>query len=167
MWVTSLFYSLFGVSEFAARLPSALSGIALVALTYLIAELTHGKRAALLSGIVLLTCYHFLSFSRFGTMDVMLSCFVYLAVYAYLRLRDENEGWWYLIGCACGLALMTKGAGGIIAPASIVLALIFDKRLKSALRCRSFWLSLLLALVIVLPWHVLMYAWHGRPFIDE
>jgi 4-amino-4-deoxy-L-arabinose transferase-like glycosyltransferase len=167
MWVTSLFYRLFGVSEFTARLPSALSGIALLALTYLIGKLAYGKVAGLLSGIVLLTCYHFLSFSRFGTMDVMLACFVYLAVYAYLRVRDGNEGWWYLVGCACALALMTKGAGGIIAPASVALALISDKRLQGALRCRSFWLALLLALVMVMPWHVLMYAWHGRSFIDE
>ena len=73
MWITAFFYRLFGVSEFWARLPSALSGIALVGVTYLIGKLTSGKRVGFLAALILLTCYHFLSFSRFGTMDVMLT----------------------------------------------------------------------------------------------
>ncbi|MBD0369748.1 MAG: glycosyltransferase family 39 protein [Pyrinomonadaceae bacterium] len=168
MWMTALFYSLFGVSEFTARLASALSGLALLWVTYLIGRLSHGRRVGLLSAIVLLTCYHFLSFSRFGTMDVMLALFTCVAVYAYLRLReDENQRWWYLIWCSCALALMAKGAGGIIAPASILLALIFDRRFAYAVRAKHFWLASLLAVLIVAPWHALMYLWYGRVFVDE
>src|ERR687889_413572 len=62
MWATALLYRLFGVSEFWARAPSALSGVALVGVTYLIGKSTHNRRVGLLSAVVLLTCYHFLSF---------------------------------------------------------------------------------------------------------
>src|SRR5215210_3359563 len=55
MWVTALFYRLFGVSEFWARLPSALSGIALIGVTYVIGKLTYGKRVGLLAAVILLT----------------------------------------------------------------------------------------------------------------
>src|SRR5918997_5425030 len=48
MWITALFYSLFGVGEFWARVPSALSGIALVAVTYLIGKYRYGKRVGFL-----------------------------------------------------------------------------------------------------------------------
>ena len=167
MWITAFFYRLFGVSEFWARLPSALSGIALVGVTYLIGKLTSGKRVGFLAALILLTCYHFLSFSRFGTMDVMLTLFTYLALYAYLRLNNENQKWWYLVWSSCALALMVKGAGGLIAPAAIVLALAFDKRFGAAIRSKHFWQGVLLALLIVAPWHILMYVWYGRAFIDE
>lgn len=167
MWLTALLYRLFGVSEFWARVPSALSGIALIGVTYLIGKLTYGKRVGFLVAIILLTCYHFLSFSRFGTMDVMLTLFTYLAIYGYLRLQDENQKWWYLVWISCALALMVKGAGGIIAPAAVVLALVFDKRINAATRSRHFWQGCLLALLIVGPWHILMYVWYGRSFIDE
>ncbi|HEX8176468.1 MAG TPA: glycosyltransferase family 39 protein [Pyrinomonadaceae bacterium] len=167
MWITALFYRLFGVSEFWARLPSALSGIALVGVTYLIGSYTYSKRVGLLAAVILLTCYHFLSFSRFGTMDVMLTLFTYLAVYAYLRLKSENQKWWYLVWLSCALALMVKGAGGIIAPAAILLALAFDKRFSAAIRLRHFWQGVLLALLIIAPWHILMYVWYGRAFIGE
>jgi 4-amino-4-deoxy-L-arabinose transferase-like glycosyltransferase len=120
-----------------------------------------------LAAVILLTCYHFLSFSRFGTMDVMLTLFTYLALHAYLRLNNENQKWWYLVWIPCALALMVKGAGGIIASAAIVLALIFDKRFSAAIQSRHFWQGVLLALLIIAPWHILMYVWYGRFFIDE
>jgi 4-amino-4-deoxy-L-arabinose transferase-like glycosyltransferase len=167
MWITALFYRVFEVSEFSTRMPSALSGVALVGVTYLIGKLTDDRRVGLLSAVVLLTCYHFLSFSRFGTMDVMLTLFVYLAVYSYLRLRDGDQKWWYLVWSSCALALMLKGAGGIIAPAAILLAAIADKRIKFAIRSRHFWLGCLLALLIVAPWHVVMWKLYGSAFTDE
>jgi 4-amino-4-deoxy-L-arabinose transferase-like glycosyltransferase len=167
MWITALFYRLFGASELWARMPSALSGIALLLVAYSIGKLTYGKRVGLLAAIVLLTCYHFLSFSRFGTMEVMLTLFIYIALYAYLRLNQENQKWWYVIWPACALALMVKGAGGLIAPAAIVLALICDKRFRAAIQSKHFWQGVLLALLIVAPWHLLMYFRYGRAFIDE
>jgi 4-amino-4-deoxy-L-arabinose transferase-like glycosyltransferase len=167
MWMTALFYRLFGISEFWARLPSALSGIALIAVTYSIGKLAYDKRVGFLAAVILLTCYHFLSFARFGTMEVMLTLFVYLALDGYLRLGDAAQKWWYLVWSSCALALMAKGAGGIIAPAAIILALIFDGCLKAAMQSKHFWLGGLLALLIVAPWHILMYVWYGRAFIDE
>jgi len=167
MWITALVFHLFGVSEFWARFPSALAGFALIAVTYLTGAFTHGKRVGLLAAAVLLTSYHFLSFARFGTMEVMLTLFVYLAIYAYLRLNNKNQKWWYLVWSSCALGLMVKGAGGIIAPSAIVLTLLCEKRFNAAVRSKHFWHGILMALVIVAPWHILMYVWHGRPFIDE
>lgn len=167
IWMTALFYHVFGVSEFWARVPSALAGIALVGLTCLIGNYAYGKLVGFLAAVILLTCYHFLSFSRFGTMDVMLTLFTFLALYAYLRVKGENQRWWYVVWSSCALALLVKGAGGIIAPAAIVLALAFDKRFGAALRSSHFWQSVLLAVLIVAPWHILMWAWYGRAFIDE
>lgn len=167
MWTTALFYRIFGINEFGARAASAVSGITLVAFTYLIGRLSYNERVGLLAAIILLTCYYFLSFSRFGTMDVMLAFLLYLALYAYLRLREGNQKWWYMVGVCCALALMVKGAGGLIAPATILLALTFDKRFMASVQSRHFWLACLLALMIVAPWHIMMYAWYGRAFIDE
>ncbi|HEY0081003.1 MAG TPA: glycosyltransferase family 39 protein [Pyrinomonadaceae bacterium] len=168
MWTTALFYRLFGVSEFWARVPSALSGIGLIGVTYLIGNYTYGsKRVGLLAAVILSTCYHFLSFSRFGTMDVMLTLFTYLALYGYLRLNHENQKWWYLVWSSCALALMVKGAGGIIAPAAITLALAFDKRFSAAIGSRHFWQGVLLAFLLAAPWHILMYVWYGQAFINE
>src|SRR5215213_3069213 len=165
MWITAVFYRVLGVNEFATRLPSAISGLALLVVTYNIGRIAYSKRVGWLAAIVLFTCYHFLSFSRFGTMEVMLTLFTYLAVYGYLRAAIDQR-WWYLVWTACALGVMVKGAGGIVGPAVVVLAMLFDKRLAE-FRSRHFWQAVLLALAIVLPWHALMYAWYGRGFINE
>ena len=167
MWITAVSYRLFGVSEFWARVPSALSGITLIGVTYSIGKYTYDRRVGFLAAVVLLTCYHFLSFARFGTTDVMLTLFIYVALYAYVRLNDGSQKWWYLVWASCGLALMVKGAGGIIAPAAIVLTLALDRRLGAAIRSSHFWYGVLLALLISAPWHILMCVWYGHAFTDE
>jgi len=167
MWMTAALYRLFGISEFWARFVAAASGIGLVVTTYLLGAFAFGKRVGVLAALILLTCYHFVSFSRFGTMEVTLTLFAYLAIYGYLHLRDGNDRWWYLIWTAVALALLTKGAGGLIAPVVVLLALILDQRVKSAIQSRHFWSGFLLAIVLVAPWHALMYAWYGRVFLDE
>jgi 4-amino-4-deoxy-L-arabinose transferase-like glycosyltransferase len=167
MWMTAALYRLFGISEFWARFVAAASGIGLVVTTYLLGAFAFGRRVGVLAALILLTCYHFVSFSRFGTMEVTLTLFAYLAIYGYLRLRDENERWWYLIWLAVALAILTKGAGGLIAPVVVLSALLLDQRLKRAIQSRHFWFGFLLAIMIVAPWHALMYAWYGRVFLDE
>lgn len=169
MWTTAFFYSLFGVTEFWSRAASACAGIGVVALAYLLGKrLYNDERVGIIAGLILLTSYHFVSFSRFGTTDVMLTFFTYLAIYAFVRLRDEGvDTWWYVVWAACALAFMSKGAGGWVAPAAIIISLAFDRRLSSALRTRHFWMGLLLAVLFVVPWHALMYLKHGQTFLDE
>lgn len=167
MWITAGLFRLFGVSEFWARSVSAFSGIGLVITTYLVGAFAYSKRVGLFAALILLTCYHFLSFARFGTMEVMLTLFTYLAIYGYLRLREGNQKWWYLIWLCIALGLLTKGAGGLIAIAAILLTLVFDGGLKVAIKSQQFWFGCLLALLVVIPWHAVMYARYERAFIDE
>lgn len=167
MWTTAIFYELFGVSEFWARAASAFSGVALLVVTYLIAKQIYNRRVGLFAAVVLLTSYQYVASSRFGTTDIMLTLFTYSAVYAYLRLKTGDESWWYAIWISCALALMTKSAAGAIAPGSIFLALLLDRRFKTAIRSRQFWLGLFVALMIVVPWHISMYAQHRQAFVDQ
>lgn len=167
MWATAILFEVFGVSEFWARAASAFSGVALLIVVYLIAKQIYDSSVGLIAAAILLTSYQYVASSRFGTTDVMLTLFSYLAIYAYLRLRSGGEKWWYLIWASCALALMTKSAAGIFALAAILLTLLFDNRLKTAMRSRHFWFGLGVALLIVLPWHLSMYLQHGQAFINQ
>lgn len=167
MWTTALFFRLFGVTEFWARAASAFSGVGVVALVFLLGRHLYDGRVGACAALVLLTTYHFVSFSRFGTTDVMLTLFTYLALYAFVRVRESGL-WWCVVWPACALGVMTKGAGGWVAPAAIIIALAFDPRRADLLRARRlFWIGLVLAILIAAPWHVLMYARHGQTFVEE
>ena len=167
MWTTAVFYQLFEVNEFWARAASAFSGIGVVVLTYLLGRLAYNETAGFFAAVVLLTSYSFVGYSRFGTTDIMLTFFVYLAVYAYLKLDKKQQKWWYLVWASCGLAFMTKGVAGLIAPIIIFLTLLLEKKLSLAVKSKYFWLGIILAVMLVLPWHFALYLKHGQAFLSQ
>lgn len=167
MWTTALFFRLFGINEFWARAASALSGLGVVILTYLIGESIYGGLAGLIASVILLTSYQFVSASRFGTTDIMLTAFTYLAVYGYLRLKDGNSRWWYLVWFASALAMMVKGVAGLVAPAAIAMTLWLDRSLPITVRSKHFWFGGLFAFIVVVPWHVAQYIMHGQAFVAD
>lgn len=167
MWLTAVFYRLFGVNEFWSRAASAFSGIGVIIFTYLVGKFVYNTRIGFIAALVLLTNYHFVWFARSGWTDIMLTLFILMTVYAYLRLEKDGQKWWYMIWISCALAFMVKSAGGLIAPAVIALMLLLDKRFIVTVRSRHFWQGLILAFVIVAPWHIIMYLRHGQVFIDE
>ena len=175
MWVTATFFKLFEVNEFWARSPSALSGLGLVGVTYLIARKLYKKReqgqaahwTGLLSIGVLLTNYTFVHFSRFGTTDIALTLFSYLAIYAYLCVCEEQRWAWCGVWSAIAAAVMIKGVAGLAIAIALCITLLLTNRWRQAICCIPFWLGLGIAGLIVLPWHVAMFTIHGQAFVDQ
>lgn len=165
-WATGVLFRLSQVSEFWARFASALSGIGVLLLCYLIARLIYSHAAGVLAVLILLSSQLFVFYARFGTTDMMLTFFIMLAVYAYLRSSDDDR-FWLLAGVSCAMALMVKGAAGVIAPVALLVAALLDGRLRLALRGRWLWLGFASAAIIVIPWHLLMYRQHGQTFVND
>ena len=165
LWITGLLFKLFGINEFWARFASALSALGVLLLAFLIARRIYNESAGLFAVLILLSSQMFVYDGRLGTTDMMLTLCIMLAVYAYLR-SDDNERFWLLASASCALALMVKGAAGLIAPAVIFIATITDRRFFSILRSRWFWLGIMVAALIAVPWHLLMYRQHGNAFVS-
>ena len=166
-WTTGLLFSLFGISEFWARFASALSGLGVLLLAFLIARRIYGDASSgVLALLILLSTQLFVYYARFGSTDTMLTLFILLAVYAYLR-SEEDERFWLLAGTSCAMALMVKGAAGLIAPAALLVGCVIDGRLLSILRSRWLWTGIAVAALIAVPWHLLMYWKHGDVFVSR
>jgi 4-amino-4-deoxy-L-arabinose transferase-like glycosyltransferase len=163
-WATALLFRLFDVREFWARAPSALSGVGVILVSYLIARRLYNHAAGVLAALILLSSELFIFNARLGTTDTMLTFFILLGVYGYLR-AEENDRWWLVAGVSCGLALMVKGAAGVVAPVALILAALFDGRIFSAFRSKWLWAALACAALAVIPWHLLMFRLHGVPFV--
>ena len=165
LWITGLLFKLFGINEFWARFASALSAIGVLLLTFLIARRIYKDSAGLFAVLILLSSQLFVYYGRVGTTDTMLTLCIMLAVYAYLRSADD-ERFWLIAGASCAMALMVKGAAGLIAPAVIFIATISDRLFFSILRSRWLWLGITVAAIIALPWHLLMYWQHDDAFVS-
>lgn len=150
--------AMFGDSETAARLPSALFGLALLALVYFFCRRTHGTRCAILAVIIIATIPLYMVFSRTVIFDMALAFFVSAAIFAGYR-AEECEGksrrLWYLVGAlAAGFATLVKGPVGFLIPG---LVLFVFHRVEGR---RGVWkrffapLNLLAFFAVTLPWFI-------------
>jgi hypothetical protein len=161
-WAIAAGYVVFGPHDWAARIPIALSAIALCWLTSAFAAWAFGKQAALYAGLCMATCIGLFLFTRILIPDVMLTFTVALAMWSFLRALDEEEShprlWAFLLAASLGVGLLLKSLIGVLFPlAAGVLYLWVTHQLFSAAawrRLRPF-SGLLVILLIAAPWHVL------------
>jgi 4-amino-4-deoxy-L-arabinose transferase-like glycosyltransferase len=165
MWVTAFFYKLFGIGEFSVRLFSALCGIGTVLVTYLFASRLFSRWIGFLSALVLVSSSHYLHFARFGQLDSPLTFFISSALYFFWMGRERNR-YFIFSGIALGLAVMTKGPAGFFI---IFISWIYALSAGEAhlLGRPNYWIGLMVAAGIALPWNLYQLVTHQSGFISD
>ena len=161
-WLMAIFYKIFGVSDWVARLPVALASIALALLSASFGMWAFGERAGFYAGLVMSTCVGLFLFTRIQIPDVMLTFTIALAMWAFLRALDDQEKrprlWAAILAASLGTGLLLKSLVGIVFPVAAGLTyLFFSNQLfsgKTWQRLRPLSGSLIV-LLIAAPWHVL------------
>jgi 4-amino-4-deoxy-L-arabinose transferase-like glycosyltransferase len=123
-WALALSFKNFGESEFSARLPSVVMGVGTLLLVYWMAAAEFGSLAGLVAGCLPLGFYFFVARGgRECATDAPLIFFSSLAIFALLRARS-CRAWASVIGLACGLAILSKGAAGLIPLSVVIIAVL-------------------------------------------
>ena len=161
-WLIAGSYRVFGVHDWAARVPVALSAIALSWLTTAFGVWTFGRRAGLYAGICMATCIGLWLFTRVLIPDVTLTLTIALAMWALLRALDENEphprAWAYVLAAALATGLLLKSLIGMVFP--VVAGIIYLGITRQLFSART-WKRLhpfagtVIILLIAAPWHIL------------
>ena len=161
-WTMAVSFAIFGVHDWAARIPVALSAMGLCWLTAAFGVWAFGRRAGFYAGLVLATCIGLFLFTRVLIPDVMLTLSVALAMWAFLRALDEEEKhprfWAMVLAASLGVGLMLKSTVGVLFPVAAGIIYLF---LTKQLFLRQTWKRLdpfsgmLIVLLIAAPWHVL------------
>jgi 4-amino-4-deoxy-L-arabinose transferase-like glycosyltransferase len=97
-------------------------------------------------------------------MDVPLTAFLLLAIYSYIR-SSNGKRWWILVGCAFGLAVLTKGVAAVPGILAVATAIAFAR--ERPWQLREFWIGVSLFIAIAGSWHLAMLLVHGRAFVSE
>jgi 4-amino-4-deoxy-L-arabinose transferase-like glycosyltransferase len=171
-WIAAGFARLFGIGEFALRLPSALATIASsAAVGYVVARLA-SARAAILATVVLSTSLMEVIVGRLAIMDALLDLAVALAILAWFgALRGGHRRWWYAGWAALALGTLAKGPVAVLIPALVIGVWVFwERRAGAVLRFPSLatWaLGLAVYCALVLPWALALYAAAGPVALSE
>jgi 4-amino-4-deoxy-L-arabinose transferase-like glycosyltransferase len=161
-WPIALSYKIFGVHDWAARIPIALSVIGLALLAAAFGTWAFGRRAGFYAGLCMSTCVGLFLFTRILIPDVLLTFTIALAMWAFLRALDEEEAhprlWALVLAGSLGTGLLVKGLVALVFPIAAALIYLF---LTKQLFVKRTWQRLrpisgfFIALVIAAPWHIL------------
>lgn len=119
-WIVAASYRVFGVRDWAARLPLALSAIALCGVVRAMGLRAFSRMAGNLAGIVLATCVGLFLFTRVLIPDVALTLAITIAMWALYRAMEEDEPrparWAAAMAAAMGIGFMLKGLIALLFP---------------------------------------------------
>ena len=171
-WAIAGCYRVLGVSDQVARLPVALSSIALSLLTAAFGAWAFGKRAGILAGLCIGTCAGLFLFTRIQIPDVMLTATTALAMWAFLRALDESEAhprrWAAAMAASLGAGLLLKSLVGALFPVAaglIYMAITRQLFLARTWRRLRPFIGMAIVLAIAAPWHILA-AIRNPPLFD-
>jgi 4-amino-4-deoxy-L-arabinose transferase-like glycosyltransferase len=161
-WMIAVSYKIFGVHDWSARIPIALSVLALCWATTAFGVWAFGEIAGFYAGVCMATCLGLFLFTRVLIPDVTLTFTTALAMWAFLRAIDEEEihprFWAFLFAASLGIGLLLKSLIAVVFPlGAAVVYLLLTHQLFS----RKIWQRLhpftssLVILAIAAPWHIL------------
>jgi 4-amino-4-deoxy-L-arabinose transferase-like glycosyltransferase len=168
-WLAAGSMHLFGIHDWAARLPLALGVLALLLSVYTlgirlfsaISPIDHEDRGGLYAALALATSLGPYLYTRFYIPDIMIALWMTLSIHLFLialdRLDEARSPLLPSLGFAVVMALdvLTKGLIGIVFPlAFVLLYLAFTRRLPLLLKLRIP-ASTALFLLLAAPWHIL------------
>jgi 4-amino-4-deoxy-L-arabinose transferase-like glycosyltransferase len=155
-WLVAFSYCLFGVNEFATRLPMALSVLLLGVLAFRWGSRAFGMRAGIYAGLFVYTAAGVFLFTRILIPDVLLSLLIAAVLYLFLTALELKVAWRWYAGYACmALGVLTKGLIALAFPGATAvayLALTGGWRRWREFRLLS---GLALFFLIAAPWHIL------------
>lgn len=154
-WMIAAVSAPFGaVNEVTARVPSILSALVTLWLTFDLARRMFGDRAGLWSAIVLATTFRFWWQSNTGQIDMLLTACTTLSIYALWRWHESQGGRWafaYHAGAALGL--LAKGPPALIF--TLFSATGFFWRRRDERRGLHLWIGVPLSILPVAVWFYL------------
>ncbi|MCU0589216.1 MAG: glycosyltransferase family 39 protein [Syntrophobacteraceae bacterium] len=168
-WLTAVSFKLFGVSEFSARLPVALSITGIMAICFGVGRRFFGSLAGFLAAAVFATSAACVVFETGRQLqpDMVFTLFLAAALAALLLARQEPENrqdYLRLGYAAMALAVMTKGLIGLVFPVATAVGYAVLTREPGMFRRFVSWSGLAIFLALTLPWH-LAAEWRSPGFL--
>jgi 4-amino-4-deoxy-L-arabinose transferase-like glycosyltransferase len=187
-WCQAIAYSIFGVNEWAVRLPSALAALGLISLAlytiqwylaredYLEQKVRPTRRwlTAALGAAIMALNPEMIVWGRAGVSDMLLvgcmdsALLCFFLGYAQPSKSEVKARWYLAFYILIAGAILTKGPVGIVLPALIIgIFLLYMGNAKEVLREMRPLTGLLITLCLSLPWYVLVIWRNGENYINS
>lgn len=156
-WLVAGCYRVFGINEFATRLPTVMAMFLLVLLGIRWGRRAFGQRAGVYAGLFTVTGAGCFLFTRVLIPEAILSLLIAAAFYCLVSALDTPSArWrWYAVYALLALAVLTKGLLALVVFGMTLIAYLAIS--GEWRRWREFHLfsGLLVFFAVAAPWHIL------------
>ena len=173
-WQECLSFALWGgkVNEFTARFPVANLGFIFSFIVYFTCRKRIDRRFGVFTSLILATSLEFIMLAKYAILDIVLTFYIGLALVCYFQvyfcMENHKKFYWWAFYFFTGLAVMAKGIPGVAIPfGTVFFTSIIAKKFKEIFKPLYIIPGGLLFLLIVLPWHIIMFKLHNPLFFDE
>jgi 4-amino-4-deoxy-L-arabinose transferase-like glycosyltransferase len=165
LWQIALSYKIFGVNEYALRIPSLLMSTALVYIFYATGKLLQSHKLGYFMALLLTSNYCLGSLMSGNTgmehNDVAFMFYISLSIFLVAKncLNEERRNA-VLIGFVIGLAVLTKWLVGLIGFAIWAMYLIQEfvsERKINYFKILNFIIAFIVCLITFLPWQFYIF----------
>ncbi|MBL7825964.1 MAG: glycosyltransferase family 39 protein, partial [Saprospiraceae bacterium] len=179
LWMQALSMNVFGVNEWAARLPNALCGLATLLLVYNIGSRLHGRWFGWIWAFGWLACLLPHMYFRSGIIDPWFNFFTFLGLYGFIEFRwrffshRPDMSFWIRYrhlavgGGVLGLAILTKGPTAYLIVSMVIILYWAKYRFKGNGYLKHFTLLSVHAAMAALLWFGVETAVNGSWFLKE
>ena len=167
-WFQTFSVSIFGLNEFALRLPSAIAGIVWAYVIYKFTKHYYDEEKAFVASLFFLSSLQISIIAKAAIADSLLNLFItssMFLIYTHIKTGDKKP--LYFAFALIALGVLTKGPVAIMIPIVVsFLFLAYKKNLKMWLSMVFNPIGIIIFLAIALPWYILEYIDQGQKFID-
>jgi len=157
-WLSAVSFTVFGISEFSARLPHFLCGLLTMVLVFQLANKTLGKEKAIASCLILISSIGFIIATGMVMTDAVLTLSITLAMSSYWQAFKYGEKAFYgnIFFIALAIGMLAKGpVAVVIIGIPLVIWSIWQRCFFKALKTLPWLSGLTLFLAFSLPWYIL------------
>ncbi|RZI42880.1 glycosyltransferase family 39 protein [Herbaspirillum sp. HC18] len=167
-WLQALSVSLFGINEFAFRLPSALAGIGWVLAVLAFARRHGGRETGFAAALIAATTLGLGIIGRGAIADALLNFFLALSMFdIYRYMENPQPRFRYRTWLWMALGFLTKGPIALLIPFAVsAIAFLLHGKHKLWWRAVLDPAGWLILLAVAGPWYLLEYQRQGQAFID-
>jgi hypothetical protein len=159
--ITTGYFKIFGVSAASGRLVAVTFSLLSIWIVFEFVNRTYGPKIALISSILLGSMPSFFWISRVAMLETMLIFFFSLALFFFFSwMRFSQNKALILCGLALGVGFLAKYQ--ILVAGLVMIAIIlFLSRDKLRARFSKFPLLPIIAIIIIIPWVLILFWING------
>ncbi|MDD5406389.1 MAG: glycosyltransferase family 39 protein [Sulfurovaceae bacterium] len=167
-WFQLISVKLFGLNEFALRLPSAIAGTLWAGAIYFFTKRFFDIRTAFFATLFMIVSIQINMIAKAAIADALLNLFIALSMFCvYLFYDQRGKKYIYFTFLFMALGMLTKGPVAVMIPFIIsFLFFAFKNELRLWLKTVFNPVGLLIFLAVASPWYIAEYIAQGQLFID-